>query len=201
MKSTYLKDPPYSERQDSPWSLIEAETNPWVSSSHLGSQRFEKSPSHFPVFSYSTIAKLIVVNLILVALIVQTKALYRIEAGVEPSPKLTQADVSLEAAALSTGNLEERFQKISTVLSYLLNQRTSAPLPGSVAEGELPVATITADKAYLRSGPGKEHSPVMAMSRGTRLVVERQEGNWYQVTGPTGQRLWAAGEVLEVENG
>lgn len=200
MKDMYLKDPFPNEHRCSPWCLIEDSANLWGSPPRTAPKQAVR-PLSYSVFSYSSIAKLVVVNLILLALIFQTRMLYRIEAGVEPAPKSAPPGGSLILAGTSSGGLEERFQKISTVLSYLLNQRILATPQGSGTEGELPVATVIVDKAYLRTGPGKEHSPVMALSRGTRLVVERQEGSWYEVTGPTGQRLWAAGEVIEVQKG
>ena len=199
MKNIYSKAPSISERHSSPWQVIDDPINPWILSYRKAFPITQGSSAPFSVFSFSSIATLVAVNLILVALIVQTRTLRRIEAGGEPVPAWP-ASSRLEVAAVSSGSLEERFQKISTVLSYLLNQRTPSVSPDALAESDLPVATIVVDKAYLRSGPGKEHSPVMALSRGTRLVVERQEGNWYEVTGPTGNRLWVAGEVLEVQN-
>ena len=96
----------------------------------------------------------------------------------------------------STGTEGYISPKYVKIVSKVDKASATGGTSGTATAGE-----ITANSVNLRSGPGKEHSPVMALSRGTRLVVERQEGNWYEVTGPTGQRLWAAGEVLDVQNG
>lgn len=58
------------------------------------------------------------------------------------------------------------------------------------------IATVVADKAFLRSGPGKNNSPLMSVSQGTRLAVEIQQGGWYRVISPTGARAWVDGEVV-----
>ena len=115
----------------------------------------------------------------------------------EMPPAPAPAPIVLPAQT-TTPELEDRFQKISAVLEFLMKQRQApAPLPVPQAEPEAPpVATVVVDKAYLRSGPGKQHSPVMAVARGTRLVVERQEGEWLRVVGPTGESVWVSRTVL-----
>ncbi|MBX7144683.1 MAG: SH3 domain-containing protein [Oligoflexia bacterium] len=61
---------------------------------------------------------------------------------------------------------------------------------------DMPVITVIADKANLRTGPGAENSPLMAVSKGTRLVVEKREGEWYRVVTPSGTRAWVSAEVV-----
>lgn len=58
------------------------------------------------------------------------------------------------------------------------------------------VATITVDKANLRTGPGQQHSPLLTVARGTRLTVEKRQGEWYRVVAPTGERAWISSEVV-----
>jgi uncharacterized protein YgiM (DUF1202 family) len=60
----------------------------------------------------------------------------------------------------------------------------------------MPIATIVADKAKLRAGPGSEHSEIMSVTKGTRLAVETKKGQWYRVMAPTGQRAWISGDVI-----
>ncbi len=64
-----------------------------------------------------------------------------------------------------------------------------------VAEDVL-VGTVVADKANLRTGPGKDNSPFMTVPKGARLIVETRNGEWYRVITPTGTRAWVAAEVL-----
>ena len=83
--------------------------------------------------------------------------------------------------------------------------RASLPPPPQVnvaksttrsAETEPLIATVMADKANLRTGPGRDNSPAMTVSRGTRLVVEKRVGEWYRVITPAGTRAWVASEVI-----
>ena len=70
-----------------------------------------------------------------------------------------------------------------------------APVPDDV-----PVVTVSADKAYLRTGPGPQNSPLMAVSKGTRLVVETMQGEWYRVITPKGDRAWINRDVIFFNN-
>jgi uncharacterized protein YraI len=60
------------------------------------------------------------------------------------------------------------------------------PLPSA----DLQIATVSVAKVDLRVGPGKEHSPLMQLSKGARLAVEARKGDWYRVFAPNGQRAW-----------
>jgi FtsZ-binding cell division protein ZapB len=65
------------------------------------------------------------------------------------------------------------------------------------ANTDMHVATVAVDKADLRLGPGKNHSALMAVPRGSRLVIETRQGEWYRVFAPSGERAWIqAGMVL-----
>ena len=75
-------------------------------------------------------------------------------------------------------------------------QRAVAPAVNAKVKPDMLVATVIADKANLRSGAGKNNSPLMTVSRGTRLAVETRTGDWYRVITPTGTRAWVNSEVL-----
>lgn len=64
------------------------------------------------------------------------------------------------------------------------------------ATEDTPIATVVSEKANLRTGPGAEHSPLMSVSRGTRLLVETRNGNWYRVISPSGTRAWVSSDVV-----
>lgn len=68
--------------------------------------------------------------------------------------------------------------------------------PERAVEPDMPVATVVTDKAYLRTGPGKENSPLMTVKQGTRLAVETRDGAWFRVIAPTGTRAWVDAEVI-----
>lgn len=69
------------------------------------------------------------------------------------------------------------------------------------ASSDMPIITVSADKAHLRTGPGMEHSPLMAIPRGSRLAVETRQNDWYRVVTPTGGRAWISGDVVEFITG
>lgn len=86
--------------------------------------------------------------------------------------------------------------------SSLANAARSGQQPERAQpKDDMPVATVTSDKAYLRTGPGKQNSPLMSISKGTRLVVETREGEWYRVITPAGTRAWIASELVNFNNG
>ncbi|RMD88143.1 MAG: hypothetical protein D6808_00195 [Candidatus Dadabacteria bacterium] len=80
----------------------------------------------------------------------------------------------------------------NTKLFKATKRRTVASSPSE----DLPIVTVTAKKAYLRAGPGKNNSPLMTVKKGTRLAVETRKGEWYRVTTPTGSRAWISSEVV-----
>ena len=75
----------------------------------------------------------------------------------------------------------------------LPQQPRAEPMPSSA---DLEIVTVSVDKADLRLGPGKSHSPLMSVARGARLAVEVRQGEWLRVFAPNGQRAWIyAGSV------
>jgi hypothetical protein len=62
---------------------------------------------------------------------------------------------------------------------------------------DMSVATVVSDKANLRAGPGLNNSPIMSISRGTRLAIETRQGDWYRVVAPTGVRAWVSADVIQ----
>lgn len=73
----------------------------------------------------------------------------------------------------------------------------AAPKPhNQKVQGGMDTATVIADKAHLRAGPGKDNSILMDVPKGTRLAIETRRGDWYMVIAPTGERAWVSGDVL-----
>lgn len=64
------------------------------------------------------------------------------------------------------------------------------------ASADMDIATVTVDKANLRTGPGLNNSPLMSVGKGTRLAVETRKGDWYRIIAPTGVRAWVSGDVI-----
>lgn len=74
---------------------------------------------------------------------------------------------------------------------------TPTPPPANAAF-ESVILEVIANKANLRSGQGEEHSPVMEILKGTRLVAETRHGEWYRVVTPTGGRAFIRADVVQV---
>ncbi len=72
------------------------------------------------------------------------------------------------------------------------------PLPSkpNKIEPDMQIVTVTADKVHLRTGPGKENSPLMAVTKGMRLAVETRNGDWFRVMTPNGARAWISSDVV-----
>ena len=71
-----------------------------------------------------------------------------------------------------------------------------APAVTSQRDSDMPFVTVMVDKANLRLGPNTSDSPVMTVSRGTRLTVETRQGPWFRVYAPNGNRLWVSADVV-----
>lgn len=61
---------------------------------------------------------------------------------------------------------------------------------------DMPVAIVVVNKANLRAGPSFKDSPLLEVSKGTRLVVETRQGSWYRVMAPNGKRAWVSSDVV-----
>jgi hypothetical protein len=133
---------------------------------------------------------------------------------------VAERQVELMSARLANRNLETRRSALNgatqsgasslAAAAPRLNPHTQAPAP-IVAQRRIPltqpvdnrpatdmlVGRVVAEKANLRSAPGLNNSPMMTVPRGTTLVVETRQGDWYRVYAPNGTRAWVASEVLE----
>ena len=69
------------------------------------------------------------------------------------------------------------------------------------APADMQVAIISLDKADLRLGPGKNHSPLMSLRKGSRLAIEARQGEWYRVFAPNGQRAWIHASAVRFGEG
>ena len=97
------------------------------------------------------------------------------------------------AGTATTSNTDARAAG-SMARSNPAQQRHSVNAPSS--SPDMQIAVVIADKVHLRTGPGKENSPLMAVTKGTRLAVETKNGGWYRVIAPTGARAWVSEETI-----
>lgn len=74
---------------------------------------------------------------------------------------------------------------------------TKKPYDDLEAEkADMPIAVVIVNKANLRAGPSLKDSPLLEVSKGTRLVVETRQGSWYRVMAPNGKRAWVSSDVV-----
>lgn len=66
---------------------------------------------------------------------------------------------------------------------------------------DLHVATVVVEKADLRLGPGKNNSALMSLRKGSRLMVEERQGEWYRVYAPNGERAWIHSSLVRFGDG
>lgn len=91
------------------------------------------------------------------------------------------------AAAIATGEVMPK-KEASPLTSNSPSQESSRE--------QISIATVTAQKANLRTGPGLNNSVLLTVSKNSRLVVESRQGDWYRIIAPTGERAWISGTVI-----
>jgi SH3-like domain-containing protein len=97
--------------------------------------------------------------------------------------------------------------QVKTKTSSPATTPQTAPAPRPVTEkvadpaSDLHVATVAVDKADLRLGPGKNHSALMTLRKGSRLAIEARQGEWYRVFAPNGQRAWIHSSLVRFGEG
>lgn len=85
-------------------------------------------------------------------------------------------------------------ESASLVAKTRLDTPHIEPTPASSAD--LTIATVDVEKAELRLGPGKNHSSLMTVAKGSRLAVEARQGEWLRVFAPNGQRAWIQSQLV-----
>lgn len=124
--------------------------------------------------------------------------LNRLSTRLDTKNRASLGKYNLPIASNPGGAIQGNSAASGTAMQDSLRQRAPvSDVKPPAANTEMPVATVAVDKADLRLGPGKNHSALMAVPRGSRLVVETRQGEWYRVFAPSGERAWIqAGMVL-----
>lgn len=119
--------------------------------------------------------------------------------------RLMISETEVERLALLVDDQNRRTGKtMPTTQSASYNQGIRVRDAGEIqakAETDMQIATVISEKAQLRTGPGKENSPLMTVPQGTRLAVETRNGDWYRVISPTGARAWVSSDVIDFGGG
>lgn len=77
----------------------------------------------------------------------------------------------------------------------------AAPVAGETTVSTQPfIGEITADRVYVRSGPGTSFYEIGQLSKGDVVNVVGQRQGWYRISPPTGTFCYLAKELVEVGN-
>ena len=124
----------------------------------------------------------------------------------EVKGQLTMAETELSRlATISEARNRASFGRAPAPAAAVLPQQQNQPKarfeapaiePTPSSASDLTIATVDVEKAELRLGPGKNHSALMTVAKGSRLAVEARQGEWLRVFAPNGQRAWILGKLV-----
>lgn len=124
----------------------------------------------------------------------------------EVKGQLTMAETELSRlATISEARNRASLGQLSAApVAQLPSQVKAAPSreemphiePTPASSTDLTIATVAVEKAELRLGPGKNHSALMTVAKGSRLAVEARQGEWLRVFAPNGQRAWILSKLV-----
>lgn len=84
--------------------------------------------------------------------------------------------------------LNESVRRLGLALSMVVADMQENPRRSDAEGGK--VVEVAAQKANLRIAPDTGSSAVMAIARGSRLLVDLEQNEWLRVFAPNGQSLW-----------
>lgn len=90
--------------------------------------------------------------------------------------------------------LEDSVRKLSIALASVVNRIEQGDQAHLTTDA--PIVEVVVPKANLRVAPLKNSSTVMAVSAGTRLVVDSKENDWLRVFSPTGELLYISADLV-----
>jgi cell wall-associated NlpC family hydrolase len=103
------------------------------------------------------------------------------------------APIALQPDAIGDAPVpDSAFESIDALPMPGLNPQLLSPRPIA--------ATIVAESATVRGGPGTNYDKVAALPAGTPLQVLAQINGWYQARGPGSRILWIAAELLDIDS-
>ena len=124
----------------------------------------------------------------------------------EVKGQLTMAETELSRlATISEARNRASFGRVPAPANAASTQQASQPKarlevpaiePTPSGAADLTIATVDVEKAELRLGPGKNHSALMTVAKGSRLAVEARQGEWLRVFAPNGQRAWILAKLV-----
>jgi len=127
------------------------------------------------------------------------------------------ASPAIVPSAVTMPSSDDSSDLVAPVAPFTLQPDTigEAPVPDSAFESidALPMpglnlqllkpqpiaATIIAESATIRGGPGTNYDKVAALPIGTPLQVLAQVNGWYQARGPDSRIIWVAAELLNLD--
>lgn len=84
--------------------------------------------------------------------------------------------------------LNDSVRRLGLALSIVVADMQAHSSPSDTAQGK--VVEVIVPKANLRIAPDNRSSAVMAIARGSRLLVDLEQSEWLKVFAPSGESLW-----------
>lgn len=124
----------------------------------------------------------------------------------------TPSDITQPRDEKGLVSLQRQIDDISRVLKGILPLLQGARVEGTPSEdsstlelqkedGSKRVVTIATPKANLRASPSNSSKVVSTFEKGTQLLVTNQNGEWLQVTLPSGLTAWIRADLTTNEGG
>lgn len=89
--------------------------------------------------------------------------------------------------------LDESVRRLSIALATVVSSMQERSHPSTPENAK--TVEVVVQKANLRAAATKASSSVMAVARGTTLVVNTEESDWLRVFAPSGELLWIQREL------
>jgi len=100
-------------------------------------------------------------------------------------------------AAKRNTKFDEQNEKVAEILKFLLSS-TKAPKQVVSTQAEKLVGQVSGPKANLRSAPNAQSDILMVLTGPTKILIEGESGDYYQVTAPTGEKAFVAKSLVQI---
>jgi len=143
----------------------------------------------------------LLVGLLVPLAMLATQAQLGSPAGVTPAIDIPASDGTSDIVA-PVAPLDLDMSGDTPVPDSAFDSIDALPMPGlnpQLLKPQPIAATIAADSANVRGGPGIDYDKVGELPAGTQLQVLAQSNGWYQARGPDNRIIWLAAELLDLD--
>lgn len=170
---------------------LSSEIHPSYFEYAYGKQPVAQSSSKFKLPSLTQLVHVSELCVLLVITILVVGS-YRLNVQLPPPATTTTAESN-------SPDVEKQLEQVGQILDYLLKKvENPPPLASSSDATPAKSCRIAVAKAVLRTGPGKDFSPLLTLAQDSELLVEDEAAEWLQVIAPTGQKAWVSKQVVKL---